>query len=78
MVTDRGGAPAAGHSATGERGALLTRIQDELATTHATRARRCPCCGRPIRAGQRTTTIYGTTVHVLCSGSRASARRAGS
>jgi len=69
MSQERGGAAHDGRSA-GAHEALLTRIQDGLATTHGTGTRRCPCCGRPIRAGQHITTIHGTSVHVRCAGSQ--------
>lgn len=53
----------------GTRDALLTRIQEGLATATGpgTKARRCPCCGGAIRAGQRLTTIHGTSVHARCA-----------
>ena len=52
-------------------GPLLTRIQDGLAShSPGPRARRCPCCGAPIRAGQRLTTIHGTSVHARCASKR--------
>lgn len=52
--------------------ALLTRIQEGLASSGGpgTRAKRCPCCGDPIRAGQRLTTIHGTSVHARCASSK--------
>jgi hypothetical protein len=56
------GRPAEAH------GTLLIRIQKELAATRpATITRRCPCCGGPIRTGQRLTTIHGTSVHARCA-----------
>ena len=57
---------------TGSKHALLTRIQDGLASSGSPgpRARRCPCCGGPIRAGQRLTTIHGTSVHARCASKR--------
>jgi hypothetical protein len=46
----------------------MTRIQEGLAQGFPrTRSRRCPCCGGPIRAGQRLTTIHGTSVHARCA-----------
>jgi hypothetical protein len=48
---------------------LLSRIQSGLATASGpgSGTRRCPCCGRPLRAGQLITTIHGTSVHVRCA-----------
>ncbi len=62
---------------TGRRSALLTRIQDEITTSPGAGTRRCPCCGGPIRAGQRVTSIYGTSVHVRCASGREAARNVG-
>ena len=47
-----------------------SRVQDELAAGPRSHARCCPRCGRPIRAGQAVTRIYGTAVHRRCEGSR--------
>ena len=68
MLESRSEATSDGRSADDARGALLTRIKEGLAE-HAPRAkaRRCPCCGGPIRAGQRLTTIHGTSVHARCA-----------
>lgn len=65
-------ATAEGRTTGSTQGTLLTRIQDGLAsgTGAGTRARRCPCCGAPIRAGQRLTTIHGTSVHSRCASKR--------
>lgn len=65
-------APAEGRTTAGTHGTLLTRIQDGLAsgTSLGTRARRCPCCGAPIRAGQRLAKIHGTSVHARCASKR--------
>lgn len=51
---------------------LLSRIQDGLAPANrpGTSMRRCPCCGQAIRAGQRITTIHGTSVHARCASTR--------
>jgi hypothetical protein len=49
---------------------LRGRVQDELAAGRRSHARCCPRCGRPIRAGQAVTRIYGTAVHRRCEGSR--------
>jgi hypothetical protein len=75
MVEHRSAAATDGRSAGGMDGALLMRVQDGLATAHGagTRKRRCPCCGQPIRAGQRLTTIHGTSVHVRCASTQAPA-----
>lgn len=65
-------ATAEGRTTGSTHSALLTRIKDGLAsgTSPGTRARRCPCCGGPIRAGQRLTTIHGTSVHARCASKR--------
>jgi len=56
----------------GRKPPLLGRIQDGLTPQNGpgTCMRRCPCCGQAIRAGQRTTTIHGTTVHARCASTR--------
>ena len=59
-----------GRPANGMRRTQLARIQEALATRAAGRSRRCPCCGKPIRATQRVTTIHGTSVHVHCASNR--------
>ncbi|MGI8730139.1 MAG: hypothetical protein ACR2LK_09160 [Solirubrobacteraceae bacterium] len=61
FTSDRGGSQAS------TDGALLERAPDRLS---ARAARHCPRCGRSIRAGQRVTVIFGTRVHVGCSGAR--------
>jgi hypothetical protein len=67
MLKDRSTATPSGRHVDAD-GALLTRIQKDLAAARpATTTRRCPCCGGPIRAGQRLTTIYGTSVHARCA-----------
>lgn len=70
MSYNRSGSAAASTStARSGRGTLLTRVHDEL--TGGRGGRRCPRCGQPIRAGQRVTAIFGTSVHVGCGGTRA-------
>lgn len=54
------------------RGALLTRVQDELAALRDAGARRCPLCGRPVRAAQGLEYVHGTAVHARCRRSRSS------
>ena len=49
---------------------LHRRVQDELTAGRRSGTRRCPRCGRPIRAGQAVTRIYGTAVHQRCETSR--------
>lgn len=51
-----------------------SRVQDELAAARRKGGRCCPRCGRPIRAGQAVTRIYGTAVHQRCDGLREPAR----
>ena len=53
-------------------GTLLSRVQDGLAAhgIPGKKIRRCPCCGETIRAGQRITTIHGTSVHASCASTR--------
>jgi hypothetical protein len=72
MLEDRSAATSDDRSAITASGRPLTRITDGLASeaSPGTSVRRCPCCGSPIRAGQRITTIHGTSVHVRCSSSR--------
>ncbi len=68
MLKDRGTATPDGRPANGAHGALLTRIQQQLArSTPPVSTRRCPCCGAPLRTGQRLTTIHGTSVHARCA-----------
>jgi len=71
MLKDRSEAISDGRSAGGKHGKLLTRIQEGLAPddSRGAKARRCPCCGTAIRAGQRVTTIHGTSVHAHCASS---------
>jgi hypothetical protein len=68
MLEHPDAATSDGRVAGDARAALLTRIQEGLAE-HGPRAkaRRCPCCGAPIRAGQRLTSIHGTSVHARCA-----------
>jgi hypothetical protein len=72
MLQDRSDAASDGRSTGSTHGALLTRIQKGLAPadSRGTKMRRCPCCGGPIRTGQRLTTIHGTSVHQRCATSR--------
>jgi hypothetical protein len=74
MLQDRSDAASNGRSADAKRGTLLTRIQEGLAPpdSRGPKARRCPCCGRAIRAGQRVTTIHGTSVHARCASTQPS------
>ena len=58
--------------------ARLSRVQEELSGARHTATRCCPRCGRPIRAGQPITRIYGTAVHRHCDGAREQPRRSGS
>lgn len=68
MLKDRGSASPNGRPADGAHSMLLTRIQKQMsATKPQVSARRCPCCGAPLRAGQRLTTIHGTSVHARCA-----------
>lgn len=69
MLTDRSAAASDSHSAGNAHATLLTRVQEGLAPGDSprTKARRCPCCGGAIRAGQRLTTIHGTSVHARCA-----------
>ena len=69
MLEHRSTAAGEGRCAGSAQGALLSRIQDGLASQSGPhiKVRRCPCCGGPIRAGQRITTIHGTSVHVRCA-----------
>ncbi len=68
-MEDRGAASTDGRSAGIAGSTLLTRVQQGLAPAGSpgTGTRRCPCCGREIRAGQQITTIHGTSVHVRCA-----------
>ena len=72
MLEYRSMATADGRTTDGTHDALLARIQDGLADADRpfTRSRRCPCCGEPIRAGQRVTRIHGTSVHTRCASKR--------
>ncbi len=71
MLTDRSAAASDGRSAGGPAGRLLSRVREGLAPADpATKTRRCPCCGDAIRAGQRVTTIHGTSVHARCASKR--------
>ena len=72
MLEERSAATSDGRAAAGTDDALLTRIQEGLSSADGSRigVRRCPCCGRAIRAGQRVTTIHGTSVHVRCASAR--------
>ena len=76
MLEYRSEPAASGRPASGADRALLARIQAGMGTRNGPIAgtRRCPCCGQPVRAGQRLTTIHGTTVHVSCASARATAR----
>jgi len=66
MLEDRSAATQDGRLASSAPAALLHRVQEGLTrTTPGTR--RCPCCGQPLRTGQRITTIHGTGVHVRCA-----------
>lgn len=68
MLTERGSEAPEGRPADGANGALLARIQKQLSATRPpVSTRRCPCCGAPLRAGQRLTTIHGTSVHARCA-----------
>jgi hypothetical protein len=72
MLEDRSAATQDGRPASSVTTALLHRVQEGLAkTSPATGTRRCPCCGQPLRTGQRITTIHGTSVHVRCTSTRA-------
>ena len=72
MLTDRSAAASDGRFAGDTHGTLLSRVQAGLAPADspATETRRCPCCGDVIRAGQRLTTIHGTSVHARCASTR--------
>ena len=72
MLEYRKTAAADGRTAQPPHEALLTRIQDGLSDGERpfTRSRRCPCCGEPMRAGQRLTMIHGTSVHARCATKR--------
>ena len=54
---------------------LRRRVQDELTAGRRSGMRCCPRCGRPIRAGQAVTRIYGTAVHRRCDTPREQAGR---
>lgn len=74
MLEDPIEAATDGRTPGSAHGTLLTRIQDGLSPMPPAswqRTRRCPRCGRPIRAGQRVTAIHGTSVHVTCPGASA-------
>jgi hypothetical protein len=71
MLEDRSAATDDGRLASSATTALLHRVQEGLnRESPATGARRCPCCGQPLRTGERITTIHGTSVHVLCASTR--------
>ncbi|HWC26608.1 MAG TPA: hypothetical protein VG474_08505 [Solirubrobacteraceae bacterium] len=71
MLEDRIRTAPDGRPAKGKHRTQLARIQEALAKhAAAARSRRCPCCGKPIRATQRVTTIHGTSVHVHCASKR--------
>ena len=72
MLTDRSAAASDGRFADGTHRTLLSRVQEGLAAADspATKTRRCACCGDAIRAGQRLTTIHGTSVHARCASTR--------
>lgn len=76
MLEDSTAAVSDGRLPGNGHGTLLSRIEQGLAATLSPGAgiRRCPCCGREIRAGQRITTIHGTSVHVRCASSNDSRR----
>jgi hypothetical protein len=71
MLEDRSAATQGGRPISSAEAALLDRVQKELAEARPTTGvRRCPCCGKPLRTGQRITTIHGTSVHVHCASTR--------
>ena len=72
MLEYRSTATSDGRSTEGTHAALLARVQDGLGGQGrpAAKSRRCPCCGGPLRAGQRLTTIHGTRVHARCATAR--------
>jgi hypothetical protein len=74
MLEQRWTGPPDGRTADGAQDMLLAGLEDALLMDAPlteyrplTRTRRCPCCARPIRAGQPVTTIHGTRVHVGCA-----------
>ena len=71
----RGAAPS-GHREGYAGAALLKRVHEELAAVGRTRIRSCPRCGRPIRAGQDVTRVFGTAVHRRCDGLSTPVRQA--
>jgi len=72
MLKDRSAATEDGRLASSAKAALLHRVPEGLTRTGpATGTRRCPCCGQPLRTGQRITTIHGTSVHVRCASTSA-------
>ena len=70
MLEDRSAATEDGRPASSAKVALLHRVQEGLARTRPA-MRRCPCCGQPLRTGQRITTIHGTRVHARCASTSA-------
>jgi hypothetical protein len=68
MLEERRNRPPDGRSGKRAQESLLAGLEDALLMEYrpATRVRHCPCCARPIRAGQPITTIHGTSVHVRC------------
>jgi hypothetical protein len=71
MLEDRSAATQGARPISSAHRALLNRIQEGLAEARPTAGtRRCPCCGKPLRTGQRITTIHGTSVHVHCASTR--------
>ena len=71
MLEDRSATTREGRPSSSAHRALLDRVQEGLAEAHPTTGtRRCPCCGKPLRTGQRITTIHGTSVHVHCASTR--------
>jgi hypothetical protein len=69
MLEERWTGPRDGRTAAGAQDTVLSGLEDALLMEYrpATRTRHCPCCARPIRAGQPVTTIHGTSVHVRCA-----------
>jgi transposase len=71
MLEDRSAASQDGRQDGSANVTLLHRVQEGLTESRtAPSMRRCPCCGQPLRTGQRITTIHGTSVHVRCASTR--------
>jgi hypothetical protein len=71
MLEDRSAATQEGRLTSSAKVTLLHRVQEGLTGARSTTGtRRCPCCGEPLRTGQRITTIHGTSVHIRCASTR--------